>query len=47
VELEKLEAAALDKFTWTDTSLEKLLRKHGASCSLDSIRAWRADVASR
>ena len=42
-----LDAAALDQATWSDSSLEKTLRKPGAPCSLDSIRAWRADVAAR
>lgn len=42
-----LDEAALDRYNWTDTALEKLLRKYGARCSIDSVRVWRADVASR
>jgi len=42
-----LDAAAADRESWSDSALENLLRKHGASCSLESIRAWRDDVAAR
>lgn len=42
-----LEEAAVDYNLWSDTSLELLLRKYGASCSKYSVREWRASVAAR
>jgi hypothetical protein len=42
-----LEKAAVDYNNWSDTSLELLLRKYGASCSKYSVREWRASVATR
>jgi len=41
-----LEAAANDT-DWSDSGLEKLIRKYKGHASKDSINAWRADVAAR
>jgi hypothetical protein len=37
-----LETAAADT-RWTNNALIGLLRKHGASCSRDTITVWRAN----
>lgn len=44
---EALDKAAADLDTWSDHALEQTLRKHGAPVSKESIRVWRADVATR